>query len=236
MVRSTRVSSVLVRMLAGIRLVQILPWPLALALGVRFDAPHPGLAVVGYGLQAGWSLIYIGRALRTGTLPDWLMALDIALTCACLVISGLGWSTAAGSVLAGSAVYPAVGVALATGAVWWRGRAIAACTLIVACYLIGILPELRPGAPVVVVAAGNVLSLFSFTVFAGLITRRLLSQAETIAETTAATLRVRERAAAERARHDERLGPYRVPHHHGLSPPDTIARGAVQETAQVRPQ
>jgi signal transduction histidine kinase len=234
MVRSTRVSSVLVRMLAGIRLVQILPWPLALALGVRFDAPHPGLAVVGYGLQAGWSLIYIGRALRTGTLPDWLMALDIALTCACLVISGLGWSTAAGSVLAGSAVYPAVGVALATGAVWWRGRAIAACTLIVACYLIGILPELRPGAPVVVVATGNVLSLFSFTVVAGLITRRLLSQAETIAETTAATLRVRERAAAERARHDERLAQYRLLHDTVLSTLNTIARGAVQDTAQLR--
>lgn len=232
--RSARTSSVLVNMLAVIRLVQILPLPLALALGVRFAAPHPGLAVAGYGLQAGWTLIYISRVLRTRTLPDWLMTLDIAVTCACLVISGLGWSTGAGSMLAGSAVYPAVGVALATGVVWSRGRAVAACTLIAACYVAGISPALRPGAPVVVSAAGNVLSLFSFTVVAGLITRRLLSQAEATAAMTTARLRERERAVVQRARHEERMIQYRLLHDTVLSTLNTIARGAVQDSAQLR--
>jgi len=75
-----RTFRLLVKMLAGIRLVQLLPWPLAFALGVRFDAPHIGLAIAGFGLQAGWSLFYAAWALRKGTLPNWLMALDIAVT------------------------------------------------------------------------------------------------------------------------------------------------------------
>src|SRR5579859_5529720 len=109
---STVTLRMLVKMLAWIRFVQILPWPIALAVGVRFSPPHPGLALLGYGLQTGWTLVYSARALRTGTLPDWLMALDIAVTCSCLVVSGLGWSIVSGSVVAGMAVYPAVGVAL----------------------------------------------------------------------------------------------------------------------------
>jgi hypothetical protein len=224
----------LVKTLAWIRLVQILPWPLALALGVRFSPPHLWLALLGYGLQAGWTLVYSVRALRTGTLPDWLMALDIGVTCACLVASGLGWSTASGSVLAGMAVYPAAGVALATGVVWWRGRAIVAAILIVACYIIGILPEFHPGAPVIVTVTGNVLSLLSFTVVAGLITRRLLGQAKTIAATTAAMISAREDAAAQSARHDERMTQYRLLHDTVLSTLNAIARGDVQVSEQLR--
>jgi signal transduction histidine kinase len=224
----------LVKMLAWIRFVQILPWPLAFALGVRFSPPHLWLALLGYGLQAGWALVYGGRALRTGSLPDWLMALDIAVTCSCLVVSGLGWSTASGSVLAGMAVYPAVGVALATGVVWWRGRAIAAAILIAACYVIGILPEFHSGAPVIVTVIGNVLSLLGFTVVAGVITKRLLGQAETIAATTAAMLSAREHAAAQHARHDERMTQYRLLHDTVLSTLNTIARGDVQVSAQLR--
>lgn len=224
----------LVKMLAWIRFVQVLPWPLAFALSVRFSPPHLWLALIGYGLQTGWSVFYGGWALCEGTLPDWLIALDIAVTCSCLVVSGLGWSTASGSVLAGMAVYPAAGVALATGVVWWRGRAIAAAILIAACYIAGILPELHPGAPVIVTAIGNVLSLLGFTVVAGLITKRLLGQAKTIAATTAAMLDARERAAARRARHDERMTQYRLLHDTVLSTLNAIARGDVPVSAQLR--
>jgi hypothetical protein len=224
----------LVKMLAWIRFVQILPWPLAFSLGVRFSPPHVWLALLGYGLQAGWSVLYGGRALHMGTLPDWLMALDIAVTCSCLTVSGLGWSTASGSVLGNSAVYPAAGVALATGVVWWRGRAIAAAILIAACYVAGILPEFHPGAPVIVTATGNVLSLLGFTVVAGLITRRLLDQDKAIAATTVAMISVRERAAAQHARHEERVTQYRLLHDTVLSTLNTIARGDVQVSAQLR--
>ncbi len=229
-----RTFRLLVKMLAGIRLVQLLPWPIAFALGVRFNAPHIGLAIAGYGLQAGWSLFYAARALREGTLPNWLMALDVVVTCACLVVSGRGWSTARGSVLGNSAVYPAVGVALATGVVWWRLRAVAASILLAACYFIGMLPNLRPDSPMIVTALGNVLSLVGFTVVAGLITKLLLSQAETIAATTTAMLGVRERAAAEHARHDERSTQYRLLHDTVLSTLNTIARGAIQDSARLR--
>jgi signal transduction histidine kinase len=224
----------LVKMLAWIRFVQILPWPVAFAAGVRFDPPHLWLALLGYGLQAGWTLVYGGRALRTGTLPDWLMALDIGVTCSCLVASGLGWSTASGSVLAGMAIYPAVGVALATGVVWWRGRAIAAAILIAACYVIGTLPEIHPGAPVIVTVTGTVLSLLGFTAMAGLITKRLLGQAEMIAATSAAMISAREHAAAQHARHDERMTQYRLLHDTVLSTLNTIARGDVLLSAQLR--
>ena len=229
-----RTFRVLVKTLAGIRLVQLLPWPLALALGVRLDAPHIGLAVAGFGLQAGWSLFYAARALLKGTLPDWLMALDVAVTCACLVVSARGWSTAGGSVLGNSAIYPAVGVALATGVVWWRMRAVAASILIAACYYIGILPNLRPGSPMMVTALGNVMSLVGFTVVAGLITRLILSQAEKIAATTAIMLSERERAAAQRARHDERSTQYRLLHDTVLSTLNTIARGPILDSPRLR--
>jgi hypothetical protein len=146
---------VLVKMLAWRRLVQVLPWPLAFALGARFEPPHLWLALLDYGLITGWPLFYGVRALRTGTLPDWLMVLDIAVTCSCLIVSGLGWSTASGSVLGGMAACPAVGVALTTGVMWRRGRAAAAAILIVACYVAGILPELHPGGPVIVTATGT---------------------------------------------------------------------------------
>jgi len=229
-----RTFRLLVKMLAGIRLVQLLPWPLAFALGVRFDAPHIGLAIAGFGLQAGWSLFYAARALRKGTLPNWLMALDIAVTCACLVVSGRGWSTAGGSVLGNSAIYSAFAVAFATGVVWWRLRAVAASILIAACYYIGMLPNLRPGSPMMVTAVGNVLSLVGFTVVAGLITKLLLSQAETIAATTATMLSVRERAAAQRARHDERSTQYRLLHDTVLSTLNTIAHGAIRDSPRLR--
>jgi hypothetical protein len=224
----------LVKMLAWMRFVQILLWPLAVALGVRFGPPHLWLALLGYGLQAAWALVYGGRALRTGTLPDWLMALDIAVTCFCLVASGLGWSTASGGVLAGMAVYPAVGVALTTGVVWRRGRAIAAAILIAACYIIGLLPGFHPGALVIVTVTGNVLSLAGFTVGAGLITRRLFGQAAMIAATTAAMLSAREEAAAQRARHDERMTQYRVLHDTVLPTLNIIARGDVWVSPQLR--
>jgi len=229
-----RTFRLLVRMLAGIRLVQLLPWPLAFALGVRFNAAHIGLAIAGYGLQAVWSLFYAARALRTGTLPDWLMALDVAITCACLVLSGRGWATANGSTLGNSAVYPAIGVALASGVVWWRARAIAASVLIAACYVIGILPELRPGGPIVATALGNVLSILGFTVVTGLITKRLLGQAEMIVVTSAAMLSVREHAAAQRARYEERSTHYRLLHDTVLSTLNAIARGAIPDSAQLR--
>jgi signal transduction histidine kinase len=233
---SALIPRMLVKVLAWIRLVQVLPWPLAFALGARFSPPHPWLALLGYGLQAGWTVAYGARALRTGTLPDWLMALDIAVTCSCLAASGLGWSTHSGSVMAGMAIYPAVGVALATGVVWWRARprAIAAAALIAACYVLGVLPELRPGSPAMVTVTGNVLSLLGFTVVAGLVTARLLGQAETIAATTAAMISGRERAAAERARDEERLTQYRLLHDTVLSTLTTIARGDVQVSSQLR--
>jgi hypothetical protein len=229
-----RTFRLLVKMLAGIRLVQLLPWPLAFALGVRFNAAHIGLAIAGYGVQAGWSLFYAIRALRTGTLPDWVMALDITITCTCLVMSGRGWATANGTTLGNSAVYPAIGVALGAGVVWWRARAIAASILIAACYIIGIQPELHPGGPIIATALGNVLSLLGFTVVTGLIAKRLLRQGEIIVATTAAMLSERERAAALRARYDERSTHYRLLHDTVLSTLNTIARGAIQDSPQLR--
>jgi signal transduction histidine kinase len=231
---SALILRMLVKVLAWIRLVQVLLWPLAFTLGVRYSPPHLPLALLGYGLQAVWALAYGGRALRMGTLPDWLMALDITVTCSCLVISGLGWSTASGSMMAGLAVYPAAGVALATGVVWWRGRAVAAAALIAVCYVLGVLPQLHRGAPTMVTVTGNVLLLFSFTVVAGLITRRLLGQAAAVAEATAAMLSARELAAAERARDEERMIQYRLLHDTVLSTLSIIARGDVEVPAQLR--
>jgi hypothetical protein len=150
------------------------------------------------------------------------------------VVSGRGWSTAGGSVLGNSAIYSAFAVAFATGVVWWRLRAVAASILIAACYYIGMLPNLRPGSPMMVTAVGNVLSLVGFTVVAGLITKLLLSQAETIAATTATMLSVRERAAAQRARHDERSTQYRLLHDTVLSTLNTIAHGAIRDSPRLR--
>jgi len=229
-----RTFGLLVHMLVGIRMVQLLPWPIALAVGARFMVANPVLPLTSYALQTVWSLFYAIRALRTGTLPDWVVATDVIVASVCLVMSGRGWAAANGTSWGNSAVYPAIGVALSTAVVWWPTRAVAAGVLLALCYVIGVLPELRTGGSIIASTAGNVLSLVGFSVVAGLISSQLMRSARTAAATTAAMLEARERAAGQRARYEERQSQYRILHDTVLSTLTAIARGADSGAGQLR--
>jgi signal transduction histidine kinase len=83
-------------------------------------------------------------------------------------------------------------------------------------------------------ATGRVLSLLGITVVAGLLNERQLGRAETIAANTAAVISAREDAAAQRARHDERMIQYRLLHDTVLPTLNAIAGGDAQVSAQLR--
>jgi anti-sigma regulatory factor (Ser/Thr protein kinase) len=221
-----RTYSLIVKMLLGIRLVQLLPWPIGLIVDAHFSMANPRLAILSYVLQATWSLTFAVRVWRTKTLPDPVVLTDVLVSSVCLVLAGRGCAADDSASWGNPAVYPAIGVALCTAASWWPRRAIAASTLLAFCYLVGVQPDLRSGGPIVASVGGNVLSLIGFSIVAGMVSNQLMVNARAAASTWEVVLEARERTAAQRARYEERKVQYRILHDTVLSTLNAIARGA----------
>ncbi len=217
-----------VRTAALLRVAEVLPCPVAMALGASYHIEHLALAATTDTVLLSWSALFVVRALRTGSLPDRMMLADVVIASLCLMASGRAVEVSYSTGWSNPAVAPAVGCAIAAAVVWWRLRAVLAALALALSYLFGVLPALRLGGPPMTAVVGNVLSLVVFTVVAGTISNMLMRHAETIRSTTAAMLAERERVAEQRARYDERSRQYRMLHDTVLSTLNSIARGAEQ--------
>jgi signal transduction histidine kinase len=217
----------LVRTAALLRVAELLPCPVAMVFGGGFKTSHMVLAIISYTLQVCWSGVFVARSLRTGTLSNRLMLADLTVSSVCLIVSGRSTLASYSASWTNPAVAPAMGTAIAAGVVWWPVRAMLGSGVLVACYLVGVLPAVRLGGPPLTSVVGNVVSLLMFTAVAGTISALMMRHARAIRSTTLAMLADRELAAARQARYDERSRQYRMLHDTVLSTLNSIARGTV---------
>ncbi len=227
-----RTFALLINLLAGTRLVQILAWSITLMIDANFKMASPPLTILSFCIQTTWSLLFAIRALRTKTLPDWVILTDVLVASVCIVLAGRGWAANAGTSWSNSAVYPAIGAAISTAVAWWPRRVIAANTLLIISYLVGVQPELRGGS-IIASAAGSVLSLIGFSVVMSMVSNQLMTNARISASTRAVRLQAREQAAIQQARYEERKLQYSILHDTVLSTLNAIARG-VECSREVR--
>jgi signal transduction histidine kinase len=224
---------VLVRTAALLRVTELLPGLVGFALGGGYRASHLPLAIISCAVEICWSAVFVARLLRTGKLSDRMMIADLLVASACLIVSGRSAVAGYSASWTNPAVAPAMGTAIAAAVCWWPVRAVLASGVLIASYLIGVLPALRLGEPPVPSVVGNVLSLLVFTVVAGTISTLTMRHAHTIRTTTLTLLADRERAAARQARFDERSRQYRMLHDTVLSTLNSIARG-MPDSARLR--
>jgi signal transduction histidine kinase len=217
---------VLINLLVGIRMVQLLPWPVALSVDAHYRAMQNPLTLTAALLQTAWSVAYSLRSLRTRELPDWVVALDVLVASACVVLSGRGWAAGATASWANLAVYPVIGVVLSTAVAWWPLRSFFASILLAACYFIGVLPELSSGGITVASFVGNLLSLIGFNIVTGIVSSKLMKSASAAARARMIMALEREGSAALQARIEERKIQYRILHDTVLSTLNAISRGA----------
>jgi len=131
------------------------------------------------------------------------------------------------------------GTAITAGVAWRVRHATIAGVGLAGAYLAGVAPGL--GGSGGAAAVGNMVSLTGFALIGAIIARHLVRQAETVRQATDDLLLereraalVRERAAAERARDDERHRQYRLLHDTVLSTLNAIARGTNPADPLVR--
>jgi hypothetical protein len=178
------------------------------ALGGIQARAYTGLvpALLIYGVALGWGLAFVVIALRSGLVPDWVLAVDTGVLA--LSASLLPWfaRTDAFDVIANPDLEPlAVSVAIAVALVSGSARATAAtCTCLAAAYFIALAPF---GFDVGHVAAAlNVAAWQAGSGYCGWVFIRRLRAAGSLAESaTAQMVAARELLATQRAHADERL-------------------------------
>jgi len=224
----------LVRAAAWLRIVELVPWPLAFLLTSHTRMAYP--LVVGGSVLAhtGWSLFFAGRALRRGTISNRIMLVDVAVAACCLMISGRGTAIELSASWSNPAVAPALGTVVAAAVVWRRSRALLAGAILALSYLIGAAGAIRSPGPTLTAVIGNVFSLLGLPLLAGAISAALMRHAWTVHTTTAVMLAERDRVAAERVRRSERGHQYRILHDTVLSTLNAVARGAGNATNGLR--
>jgi signal transduction histidine kinase len=222
-----RTRVLIARTAAVLRIVQLMPWPVAMALGARSGIERPELAAVSYGVQAAWSLAWTALVLRRRVIPRWSMLIDVPVAIGCLVAAGLACYPADVTGWANSAVAPAMGTAVAAAAAWPPAASAAAGMLLAAAYAAGVSRGLQHSPGTWAGMIGNICSLTGFGVLAGLLSHYLMRQAHAAAAGAAELAAARAAAAAEQSRHRERVRQYRMLHDTVLSTLSALARGGI---------
>ena len=165
-----------------------------------------GPALLIYGVALAWGLAFVVIALRSGRVPDWVLAVDTGVLA--LSASLLPWfaRTEAFEAVSNPDLEPlAVSVAVAVALVSGSGRATAAtCTCLTAAYFLALAPfgfDLEHVAAALNVAAWQAGSGYCGWVFI----RRLRAAASLAESATAQMVAARELLATQRAHADERL-------------------------------
>jgi len=193
----------LVRAFILLRSVQLAQALLVLMLNhAQYD--HYPVVVALFGVQAGWSVVLLGRARRLGSYTqsawcwsDLLLTAASVFTVASLARGGgpetwTNWMFAVGTstVMAAAVALPGVQVVL--------GAAV-----VVAAHLVGALPALRSGQASSSNATGNSLSYIGFAVIALVLARQLRRTGASIDTATERAVAAESAAATERARRRE---------------------------------
>src|SRR5580692_11490348 len=210
-----RTQALIARTIALLRIAQVIPWPVAVALGSQSGIQHLWLAGIVYGVQTGWSLVWAAIVLARGAIPSWAMLIDVGVAASCLVLAGL-------------ACYPQDATTWANSAAAWPLISSAASGLLLAlAYLSGVIRGLTLSDTAWAATVGNITSLLGFAVIAGLVSHYLMRQATASAAAAVELAEARARQASEESRELERTRQYRMLHDTVLSTLSALARGGL---------
>jgi signal transduction histidine kinase len=210
-----------------LRIAQVAPWPVAVALGSQSGIQHLWLAGIVYGVQTGWSLVWATIVLARSAIPSWAMLIDVGVAASCLVLAGLACYPQDATSWANSAVAPAMGTAVAAAATWPLIGSAASGLLLALAYLCGVIRGLTLSDTAWAATVGNITSLLGFAVIAGLVSHHLMRQATASAAAAVELAAARARRAAEESRDAERTRQYRMLHDTVLSTLSALARGGL---------
>lgn len=224
----TAAPPVLVRAVAVLRLIQLLPWPLAMITAdAEIGLRHYGLAVGVYAGQAAWTLVLITVGLVGQRISPVVVGVDLGIGVAALVAGGLACLPQDVTSAANPAISPAIGVAVMAAVVLpvrWSGAAVVS---LVAGYFAGIGHGIGVSSTLWPVTAANLGQLAGFAVIGSLLARHLRAQAVATARLhhelakAAAAAELNDRQEMERARQ------YRMLHDTVLSTLSALARGGI---------
>ncbi len=222
-----RTQALIARTIAVLRMAQVIPWPVAVALGSQSGIQHLWLAGIVYGVQTGWSLVWATIVLARSAIPAWAMAIDVGVAAGCLVLAGLACYPQDATTWANSAVAPAMGTAVAAAAAWPLIASAASGLLLAFAYLSGVIRGLTLSDTAWAATVGNITSLLGFAVIAGLVSHYLMRLAGASAAAAVELAAARARRASEESRDAERTRQYRMLHDTVLSTLSALARGGL---------
>lgn len=223
-----RTRALIARMVAVLRIVQLVPWPLAVALGSLTGVQNTGLAISTYAVQTAWSLVWVAVVLWRRQIPAWAMGADLAVAAAALVAAGMACNPIDATSWANSAVAPAVSSAAAAATTWRRGYGVPTGIALAGAYVVGISRGIAVSAARVIPSgAGDAASMVIFSLVAGIAAGYLIRQAEVTALAATELAEARARIAAEESRDRERARQYRMLHDTVLSTLSALARGGL---------
>ncbi len=223
-----RTRALIARMVAVLRIVQLVPWPLAVALGSLTGVQSTALAISTYAVQTAWSLAWVAVVLGKRQIPAWAMGVDLAVAAAALVAAGMACDPIDATSWANSAVAPAVSTAAAAATTWRRGYGIPTGIVLAGAYVVGISRGIAANATRVIPSgAGDAASMVIFSLVAGIAAGYLIRQAEVTALAATELAEARARIAAEESRDRERARQYRMLHDTVLSTLSALARGGL---------
>jgi signal transduction histidine kinase len=222
-----RTQALIARTIAVLRIAQVAPWPVAVALGSQSGIQHLWLAGIVYGVQTGWSLVWAAIVLARSAIPSWAMLIDVGVAASCLVLAGLACYPQDATTWANSAVAPAMGTAVAAAAAWPLIASAASGLLLALAYTSGVIRGLALSDTAWAATVGNITSLLGFAVIAGLVSHHLMRQAAASAAAAVELAAARARQASEESRDAERTRQYRMLHDTVLSTLSALARGGL---------
>jgi signal transduction histidine kinase len=226
-----RAERVLLRVFGVLRFAQYLPAGVAAMSTDRSVYERPEIVFGLYAVAVVWSLGLFGAALRGWRITTRAVVFDVLLIAVSLVV--VGWLIVPGESLgwAHLAVGPANAASLFTVVFGRKALVVPAVGLLVACYLIGVWPDLAGDPAAAAAAAGNVGSLVLFTTAGGFAAAWLRSSARSVDKAHASAIEAHSQAATAAARMEtveaiarERLRQYRALHDTVLS---TLTVGAM---------
>jgi hypothetical protein len=222
-----RTQGLIARTIAVLRIAQVAPWPVAVALGSQSGIQHLWLAGIVYGVQTGWSLVWATIVLARSAIPSWAMLIDVGVAASGLVLAGLACYPQDATTWANSAVAPAMGTAVAAAAAWPLIASAASGLLLALAYTSGVIRGLTLSDTAGAATVGNITSLLGFAVIAGLVSHHLMRQAAASAAAAVELAAARARQASEESRDAERARQYRMLHDTVLSTLSALARGGL---------
>lgn len=228
------------RVLAGVvvflRLVAVPPIVVAIASGVRTGAyTVPWLAVLVYLVIAAWFAVFVLVVLRRGRVPGWVVATDVAVVSACVLLISFAVHPSFFNQVDGSDLEAAMEVSVVVVAMNSRVRhVIVGCTVLATAHVVAEVPAMIADHGDIGSTITDLLWVSGAALVSGLISYRLLAADERAAEATREVSQLHAQAAEARVRSQERvrylreqIRRYRALHDGPLSVLTAIASGGL---------